>query len=1323
LYSPGSWSILESVLVLTLSAGLLLGALLLTFAWRRERNTHVQAPPSDVVERLAESEGRFQSLSESLPLMVWTCKPEGPCDYLSPQWIAYTGVSEAEQLGYGWLNQLHPEDVSRTQAEWAKAAESGTVFDTEYRIRRHDGEYRWFKTRAIPTKSYTGKITQWVGTNVDIQNLKETTNDRMTTLAVQLQTAQRVANVGSFDFILSTGIVHWSDELYRTFGMEPNETPPPFSEQAKLFNAESWARLQAAVAHSVEAGEGYELVLTAIRVDGEHRICVARAEVMRGASGKVERLVGTFQDITSRERIVAEHKALSERLQLATSAGRIGVWEWDIQRGALNWDASMRRIFGCEQADFEPTFERWMAAVHPDDRESIESLMREVLAGRGQFRALFRIVRPNGEIRHVQADAVMTRDARGRAQNMTGVNWDVTDQQVAELALRGAEAMQRAILSSAGSAIIATDSETGLIRSFNRAAEELLGYSAEEVVGKATPAQFHEPAELRVRRASMELELGHRVERAEDLFFGSAEVRSESREWTYIRKDGTRVPVLLTVSAIRDSAQQVIGYLAVAADLSMRKQYEAELLSLNKLLEERTEQAESASYAKGMFLANMSHEIRTPIGAITGASYLLGRTKLSEEQHDLLSTIERSATVLLGMVNDVLDLSKIEARQLVLDNERFELPALLDDLASLMHAYASGKNIELILDVEPQLPSHFFGDRLRLTQVLTNLAVNAIKFTERGSVRLVVRRIESDQERTRLRFEVHDTGLGIDEATQRRLFKPFSQAEMTGARRFGGTGLGLAIVKELVTLMDGSVGLSSQKGQGSLFWCEVPLSHAPASLRPGAIGSDLRVLIIEDYEAQRDALLRCAAQLGFRAVAAASGEQGLALLLEAAREQRPFDLVLVDWRMPTMSGLRVLEVLRTSTELGTSQPSVILTTAYELAALQAEPLARLADAILAKPLAPSTLMDTVLRVVSARAPDRVSGPVKKRPSLTEKRLNGVRILVADDSEINRTIARRILELEGAKVSLACDGSEAVFMVVSGEHELDVVLMDIQMPTEDGVQATRRIRSDERFLGLPILALTAGALASERERALAAGMADFITKPYAPDDLIAKVREHVSVRQEAAQPAPAAPTSEVSQVEWDEVEGFATSEARQHLGADAGLFRLLVTRLGEEMDEDPVARQPRDLAVCSAWLHRLAGSAGILSATGLHRAARDAEVALHKGGEVELERHCARLYEEMARTRRGIQAITRWSKPARPQVEKHDPELLGRFMQCVRERDLQAFTMFSEVEAQLGQQLPAADCQRLQAAIQRLDFASASEILRPLEQAPKRAAQG
>jgi len=1188
------------------------------------------------------------------------------------------------------------------------------------------GWYLGRNVRALVPAKHTGD--QVINsTGIDVRNITDELRaayERTSTLAMQLQTAQRVANVGSFNFDVATGLVSWSDELYRTFGMQPNEAPPPYTEQAKLFEPESWAQLTAAVTKCVEEGIGYELEVTAIRKDGERRTSVACGEALRGASGKVERVVGTFQDITQLKRMIEERNALAERLQLATSAARIGVWEWDIQRGVLNWDQAMRRLYGYEPSDEKLTYDMWREAIHPEDREKIDVLMRDVLGGRGHFRAQFRIVRPSGEIRHVQADAVMVRDAIGRAESMTGVNWDVTERHMAELALRAASAIQRAILSSAGSAIIATDSESGLIRSFNRAAEELLGYTADEVVGKASQDLFHDPAELQARRASLELELGRTIQKTRDVFFRPAEARPESREWTYVRKDGTRVPVLLTVSAIRDPSQEIIGYLSVAADLSMRKQYEAELLSLNKLLEERTAQAESASYAKGMFLANMSHEIRTPIGAITGASYLLGRTKLSAEQYDLLSTIDRSATVLLGMVNDVLDLSKIEAHQLMLDSERFELPLLLDDLASLMHAYASNKQIELILDLPQPLPRHFIGDRLRLTQVFSNLAVNAIKFTERGSVRVVVRALEASDGRTKLRFEVHDTGPGIDEALQARLFKPFTQAEQAGLRRFGGTGLGLAIVKELVTLMDGSVGLASRVGEGSLFWCEIPLLRAAESAHPRSLGTELRVLIIEDYAAQRAALLHVATQLGMRAQAAASGEEGLTLLSAAAREERPFDVVLVDWQMPGMDGLRVLHEVRKAPALRVKQPAVVMTTAYQLGALQSEPSSRLADAVLAKPLGPASFMETVLRVVTARAPNRLSRPAAQPAALEDKRLVGVRVLVADDSEINRTIARRILQLEGATVATAADGTEAVRLVASGELEFDVVLMDIQMPVEDGVSATARIRSDARFSRLPILALTAGALASERERALAAGMTDFITKPYAPDDLIDRILEHATSQHSSVAPQPRA--AEVRGAEWSAVEGFAVDEVRGHLSGDCGLFRMLTARLGEELKTNPLDRRPRDLVACGAWLHRLSGSAGVLCATGLHRAARDAEVALHKGGELELERVVGRLYEEIERTRRGIAAIALWDASPKPQpmAAAVDPAELARFSQLVRERDLQAFSMFGQVEGQLTTQLGAAACERLRTAIRTLDFASACELLQPLEESlPPRKAAG
>lgn len=1269
----------------------------------------------------------YRELVESMPHLVWTCDHEGRCDYLSPQWVAYTGVPALEQLGFGWLEQLHPDDVELTQERWTAAATAGRPFDTEFRIRRHDGAHRWFKTRAVPELDDAGTIVRWFGTNTDIQELRDAqhaesalaselerrvaeqtrelraANDRLGTLAIQLETAQRITRVGSWEMDVASGRVDWSDELYRVFGLSPQEGAPPYEQQTRLFAPESWDRLTASVQRSVETGEGYELFLTAIDVEGHRRATVARAETLRDAEGRVAKLVGTFQDISDRERAATELRRLNERFQLAAGAAHIGVWEWDLVDDSLVWDDTMHRIYDTDPETFGGAYDAWRSALHPEDLAPAEQLLQDSVAGTAEFRTIFRIVRRDGEVRYIRAESDIARGADGRALRVTGVNWDITDQRVAEITLRRAEAVQRGILEGAGLSIIATDPE-GRISLFNPAAELLLGYRAEELVGVATPGEFHEDEEVEARRRELEEERGVAVSPFEALVSGSECGAPVAREWTYVRKDGSRVPVWLVVSTLRDGGE-VVGYLGVAADLTDRKRSEAELVSLNRLLAQRSNDAEAASHAKSMFLANMSHEIRTPIGAITGVTYLLGRTALTEEQTQHVATIERSTRSLLGLVNDVLDLSKIEAGQLSLEVESFPLPEVLDDLARLMAAYSADKGLELIIECDPGLPEQLLADRVRLMQILVNLAGNAIKFTDRGSVRVSAARVGEQ-----LRFEVQDTGVGMDAALSARIFEPFTQSR-GAASRPGGTGLGLAIVHELVTLMEGEIGISSTPGRGTRIWVDVPLREAPGDSRRSNVAAR-RLLLAVAHDAQRSALADHATALGLEVTVARSGGAALAALAQA---DRAFDLVVLDFELEDHDGLETLERLL---QLPVTRPaSVIVAGGEVMPGLREDPRATLADVLLAKPITPSLLHDALVRASVVRSGSAHVAPLEPI-SAAVQRLPGVSVLVADDSDVNRTIARRILELEGATVTEAADGWEAVEQVTRGATPIEAVLMDVQMPIVDGVEAARLVRQDRRFAELPIIALTAGAFRSERERALDAGMTDFITKPYDPETLIASVRAHVS-RARGAQVGVATRVGGVERRDgWPTIDGIDAREAETRLGGDTELFRLLLGRLREDIG---AARGSRllsgDRRVSKAWLHKLRGTAGNLGARQLRLRAGEAERAMATEDDALLSPAMEALNAEMQRVVDGIDRADLWEDRRPPAATSEspplDPTTVERAMRLLEEQSFGAVDVIKEAAPALAARLGASAFADLQTAVAGLDFATARALLATL----------
>jgi PAS domain S-box-containing protein len=793
------------------------------------------------------------------------------------------------------------------------------------------------------------------------------------------------------------------------------------------------------------------------------------------------------------------------------------------------------------------------------------------------------------------------RDAEGTIIGYLLIGTDNTARKRAEEALQKAGALQSAIFNSANFSSIATDAK-GVIQIFNVGAERMLGYAAAEVVNKITPADISDPQEVIDRAEALSSELATPIAPGfEALVFKASRRIEDIYELTYIRKDGSRFPAIVSVTALRDAEDAIIGFLLIGTDNTVRKRIEAEQTELaqrlrdhqfytrslfesnidalmttdapgiitdvnkqmesltgctrdeligapfknffsdperaaagirlalskrkvtdyeltaqdrdgkktvvsynattfydrdrklqgvfasarditerkqyEKSLREATHAAEEANSAKTEFLANMSHEIRTPMSAVIGLAYLLGQTKLDPDQASFLGKINIASNALLSVINDVLDLSKIEAGELVVESTVFSPRDLLTGVADVMKVHADTKGLSFKLDIPGDLPAALGGDATRLKQILTNLVSNAIKFTDRGSVEMSVRRMAAKATKAALCFVVSDTGIGIAPEARARLFTPFAQADASITRRYGGTGLGLSIVRHLAQILGGEVVVTSTLG----------------------IGSQFTVMLEFDVVTQ---------------ASSASGQ-----------------------------------------------------------------------------IAP---------VVS-----------------DDCNLDGVRVLAVDDSDINLEVAKRILELKGARVWLAVNGQAAFDRLKAEPAGFDVVLMDVQMPVLDGLTATRLIRAELGLAGLPIIALTAGALNSERPKAIAAGMNDFITKPFDPLGLIRCV--HDQARRpipptSSRLPFPVAAVPNASS-RWPAMDGVDYAGVRAMLGDDAGLFRSLLGRLIRDFADVtlPTAEYDRgELIGRAARMHKLKGTAGILGLNVVQQLAATIEGACEAG---------------------------------------------------------------------------------------------------------------
>ncbi len=869
---------------------------------------------------------------------------DGRIERVNDRFAALLGYRPDELSGRSVRDITDARDWPESEAHLRELKQSGHGFKQEKRYYRKDGSLFWGKVVAMPVGGPDGRVQGTVALLVDIDACKQAEQN--------LRLAMEGSQIGMYDWDLASGKITWMGEHERLWGYRPGEFDGSYEAFARRLHPDDRDGVSQQIALARNSRQPYRHLLRVVWPDGSVHWINGRGEFEYDAEGQPLHMRGMVIDITDTIQALARLRQSEERLALATEGAGIGIWHWDIVRDLVEVSSL------CQQHLALPdgaalSYPLFLSVLHPDDRDRIDQSVQAAVREHQNYATEYRVLHDDGSQRWIEAAGRALYDAAGKAVALIGITRDITERKLIEENLQESERRFRNLFEHLPIAYQSLDIQ-GRWLDANQKLADLLGFATpDELLGRDFIDYWDDTIKDQFHCQYDDFKLNQLVE----------------GELLLHRTDGQPINVQIAGRIQRDADGRFLRTHCILVDMTERRAMENEILALNADLEikvaERTRQLAAANAAKSQFLASMSHEIRTPMNAVLGLAQLLEYEPLTEDQLQMVHRINSAGRSLLGIINDILDYSKIEAGQLSVEQRPFKLPDLLSHIDSLMGPVAQGKGLNLRLKDDATMSGRLSGDALRIEQVLINLVGNALKFTEQGGVTIRVAPVNVTEASARLRFEIQDTGIGMSPEAVAKLFQPFTQADSGIARRFGGTGLGLSISKRLVELMGGEIGVTSTSGVGSTFWFELPFDRLPDEDQPETSAAE------------------------------------------------------------------------------------------------------------------------------------VKGP----------RLQGLRLLVVDDSQINLYLAERVLKREGAEITLMKDGQQALEALRAQPQGYDLVLMDIQMPVMDGLTATRAIREELGLDTLPVIALTAGVLAEEKQNALDAGVNDFLPKPMDLDLMATMIRSY------------------------------------------------------------------------------------------------------------------------------------------------------------------------------------------------------------------------
>jgi len=1261
---------------------------------------------SDISQRkqaeleLAEQRQRLTHIVDGTGLGTWELHLPTGVLLINATWASMLGYELSDwdaQDGCITLDRFSalvlPEDLPPVFQALQRHLEDGAPYELEIRMSHKAGHEVWVLTRGgLVSRLADGSPERMAGTHLDISERKaiELALERERQL---LRNVIEASNLGTWEWHVPSQRMRHNEQWAQLLGYRLTElgevASTPFTPT--LLHPDDQKRAHAeALRHFRGESETYELEARMRHRAGHWVWLLSRGRLLsRTAAGEPELMFGTVADISRMKNAEAELAASLDLLDRTGRIGGVGGFVYDLVSETMQWTHQTCQLHDLP-AGHQPSVEEAIGYFAPEAQLALYSAISDLRERSAQFDLELPLVTAKDRRIWVRCVAQSESDTpKGRPTRLVGAIQDVTARRRSEQELRQTEELLRGAIETVDEAFVLFDANDRLVYC-NEKYRKTYAASSDLIV---PGARFEDIIRAGAERGQYQAAFG-RIEAwvAERLALhgkGDTATVQQLDDGRWVRVIERRMPT-----------GHIVGF----------------RIDITQLVQAK-EQAEAAAIAKGQFLANMSHEIRTPLNAVLGMMALLGRTRLDARQSDYLSKAEGAAKALLGILNDILDFSKIEAGKMGLDLHAFALDSLLGDLGVILAPAVQDKPVELLFDVGADVPLHLVGDAMRLQQILVNLGGNALKFTAEGEVVLRIALEAREANRARLRFEVQDTGIGITEAQQARLFSGFTQAEAGITRRYGGTGLGLVISQRLVVLMGGDLQLKSEIDKGSRFYFSVwlPLAEAPAA--PAT--RSMRLLIVDDHAATREALARQAQQLGWQVGLAADGEQALREVVAAEQRGEPIEAVMVDYRMPGWDGLETARRIR-QTHSGRLSPMVVMITAHgrELLA-EHEAEVQMLDGLLVKPITASMMFDALVRVSTAP-------PLQHGAAPGVQRLLGLRLLLVEDNLINQQVATELLGAEGAALVVANNGLEAVNLLRQRAADFDLVLMDLQMPVMDGLTATRAIRGELGLLQMPVVAMTANAAASDRQACLEAGMNDHVGKPFDLDQLVAVV---LRLSPRAPRPALAAAPREAQALSAAPGESPEVRAAAQAAGValDAALGRMAGLRdVYARMLQSFVAELPSHLQDIAQEppgdrarrLHTLKGVAATLGAEALAKtmAAAEREAADPQHPRV-LEAMLA-LTEAQPALRRLLGALQNSpvpsaASPVTPARTEDWRSLLGPLMERLAENDAAALDEL----ARLRKLMPPSSFSELAAAVESFDFTEALELARSWATSP------